>query len=53
MCIRDREGLVKGNGTVQGMTHFGYSAPYTVLDKKFGYTAESVVKQVEKLFRGK
>jgi len=46
------EGLVKNNGTIQGMTHFGYSAPYTVLDKKFGYTAEHVVKQVEKLFRG-
>ena len=40
------ESLVKDNGKVFGMTHFGYSAPYTVLDEKFGYTADNVVKQV-------
>ncbi|MBK9733900.1 MAG: transketolase [Saprospiraceae bacterium] len=40
------ESLVPKHGSVFGMTHFGYSAPYTVLDEKFGYTAENVVKQV-------
>ncbi len=43
------EGLVKSNGSVFGMTHFGYSAPYKVLDEKFGYTADNVVKQVNEL----
>jgi transketolase len=43
------EGLIKDNGMVFGMTHFGYSAPYPVLDEKFGFTAENVVEQVKKL----
>ena len=43
------EGLIRDNGKVFGMTHFGYSAPYTVLDEKFGYTADNVVKQVLEL----
>jgi len=47
------ESLVRHNGVVQGMTHFGYSAPYTVLDKKFGYTAANVVKQVDKLLKSR
>ncbi len=40
------EGLVGTNGTVWGLDHFGYSAPYTVLDEKFGFTGENVMKQV-------
>jgi transketolase len=40
------EGLIRGKGKVYGMTHFGYSAPYTVLDEKFGYTPENVCKEV-------
>jgi transketolase len=40
------EGLIKNNGKVFGMTHFGYSAPYTVLDEKFGFTPENAVKEV-------
>jgi transketolase len=43
------EGLIKDNGMVFGMTHFGYSAPYPVLDEKFGFTAQNVVEQVKKL----
>lgn len=39
-------GLVGGKGIVIGLDHFGYSAPYKVLDEKFGYTAENVVNQV-------
>ncbi len=43
------EGLVGPHGKVYGMTHFGYSAPYTVLDEKFGYTKENVIQQVQEL----
>lgn len=43
------ESLVGRNGKVYGMSHFGYSAPYTVLDEKFGYTKENVIKQVTDL----
>lgn len=39
-------GLVGRNGFVHGLDHFGYSAPYTVLDEKFGYNGESVYKEV-------
>lgn len=42
------ESLVR-QGKVFGMTHFGYSAPYQVLDKKFGFTPEDVVIQVNTL----
>jgi len=31
------------------MESFGYSAPYTVLDEKFGFTAENVYKQVKEI----
>ena len=40
------EGLVGANGTVWGLDHFGYSGPYTVLDEKFGFTADNVFNQV-------
>ncbi|MDB2462540.1 transketolase [Algibacter sp.] len=40
------EGLVGDNGKVFGLDHFGYSAPATVLDDKFGFTGEKVSKQV-------
>ncbi len=43
------EGLVGSNGKVFGVNHFGYSAPYTVLDEKFGFTPENVVKEVKTL----
>lgn len=38
--------LVGVQGYVHGLDHFGYSAPYTVLDEKFGFNAESVYKDV-------
>ncbi|MDD2726076.1 MAG: transketolase [Proteiniphilum sp.] len=44
------EGLVGADGTVWGMNSFGYSAPYTVLDEKMGYTGRNVYEQVKKLF---
>jgi transketolase len=45
------EGLVGSDGTVWGMNSFGYSAPYTVLDEKLGYTGENVYEQVKKMFQ--
>ena len=38
--------LVGANGKVFGLDHFGYSAPFKVLDKEFGFTAQNVVNQV-------
>ncbi len=43
------QGLVGANGKSVGLDHFGYSAPASVLDEKFGFTAENVVKEVEAL----
>jgi transketolase len=39
-------GLVGPKGKVFGLDHFGYSAPFQVLDEKFGFTAENVFNQV-------
>ncbi len=40
--------MIRGfNGTVQGMERFGASAPYRVLDEKFGYTAPQVFERVK------
>ncbi len=41
--------FIKDNGAAFGLDHFGFSAPFKVLDEKFGFTAENVVAQVEKL----
>lgn len=40
------QGLVGPRGKVWGLNSFGYSAPYKVLDEKFGFTAENVYMQV-------
>jgi transketolase len=45
------KGLVGPRGKVFGLDHFGYSAPFQVLDEKFGFTAENVCDQVEKYLR--
>ena len=39
------QGLVGPKGKVIGLSHFGYSAPYTVLDEKFGFTGTNVFEQ--------
>lgn len=39
-------GLVGPQGYVQGMERFGASAPYKVLDEKFGYTPQFVLERV-------
>lgn len=41
------ESLVGFNGRVWGMSSFGYSAPYKVLDEKLGFTGQNVYKQVK------
>lgn len=40
-------GVVGRNGEVFGLNHFGASAPYKVLDEKFGFTAPAVLAQVK------
>ncbi|MBR4723006.1 MAG: transketolase [Muribaculaceae bacterium] len=40
------ENLVGRDGRVVGMTRFGASAPYKVLDEKFGFTPEAVTAKV-------
>lgn len=39
--------LVGGSGMIHGLDHFGYSAPYKVLDEKFGYNGETVCREVK------
>ncbi len=41
------QGLVGAKGKVFGLESFGFSAPYTVLDEKLGFTAENVYNQVK------
>lgn len=35
---------------IWGLESFGFSAPYTVLDEKLGYTAQNVYEQVKQMF---
>lgn len=43
------EGLTGADGKVFGMNSFGFSAPYTVLDEKLGFTGQNVYNQVKAL----
>ncbi len=43
------QGLVGENGMIHGLDHFGYSAPYKVLDEKFGYNGATVAAEVKEL----
>ena len=43
------QGLVGANGKVFGLESFGFSAPYTVLDEKLGFTAANVYNQVKEM----
>ena len=40
-------GLVGESGKIHGLDHFGYSAPYKVLDEKFGYNGQAVYEEVK------
>ena len=42
-------GLVGDSGAVWGLSSFGFSAPYDVLDKQLGFTSENIYKQVKAL----
>lgn len=42
-------GLVGANGSIHGLDHFGYSAPYKVLDEKFGFSGKAVYEDVKQL----
>ena len=42
------QGLVGKNGKVFGLDHFGYSAPYKVLDDKFGFSGENIYQEIIK-----
>lgn len=39
-------GVVGRDGMVFGLDHFGASAPYKVLDEKFGFTVQNITEQV-------
>ncbi|MEI8112892.1 MAG: transketolase [Bacteroidia bacterium] len=43
------EGLVASEGKVFGLESFGFSAPYTILDEKLGFTAQNVFNQVKEI----
>ncbi len=42
-------GLVGEDGYIHGLDHFGYSAPYKVLDEQFGYNGKTVAEEVKEL----
>ncbi len=42
------EGLVGSEGHVYGLESFGFSAPFTVLDEKLGFTSENIYHEVLK-----
>ena len=46
------EGLVGENGYIHGVSTFGFSAPYKVLDEKLGFTPTQVYGEIKK-FLGK
>ena len=42
-------GLVGSLDNIHGLDHFGHSAPFKVLNEKFGYNGETVYNEVKKL----
>ncbi len=42
-------GLVGDEGYIHGVNHFGYSAPYKVLDEKLGFNGATVAAEVKTL----
>lgn len=45
------EGLAGPNGKVFGLEHFGYSAPASILDDKFGFTGEKVYQKIQEFLK--
>ncbi len=44
-------GVVGANSKIYGLNHFGASAPFKVLDEKFGFTATNILEEVKKLLK--
>ncbi len=44
-------GLVGENGYIHAFDHFGYSAPFKVLDEKFGYNGKTVAEEVKAMLK--
>ena len=44
-------GLVGEDGFIHGFDHFGYSAPFKVLDEKFGYNGKTVAAEVKAMLK--
>ena len=44
-------GLVGEEGFIHGFDHFGYSAPFKVLDEKFGYNGKTVAVEVKSMLK--
>ena len=45
--------MVGDNGFIHGLNHFGYSAPYKVLDEKFGYNGPCVAAEIKEFLKRK
>ena len=43
--------ISRDNWRIFGLERFGASAPYKVLDEKFGYTAENIASEVKLMFK--
>jgi len=43
--------LIEDSGKIVGLDHFGYSAPATVLDEKFGFTQQQVAAEILNYFK--
>lgn len=41
------EGLAGDTGKIYGLEHFGHSAPFNVLDEKFGFTPDNIYNEVK------
>lgn len=41
--------VVGANGKIYGLARFGASAPFKVLDEKFGFTAQNILKEVKEI----
>ena len=45
------QGLVGDNGQIHGLSSFGFSAPYHVLDEKLGFTGENVFNIIKSMIK--
>ncbi len=45
------QGIAGDKGFVHGLNHFGYSAPASVLDDKFGYNGQTVYNEVKAMLK--